>query len=140
MIGDLGADDFDRLIEAARRAVEAAQTEPPALPDVRHEAADPEGMVRATAVLTAEGPRLQSLRMNPRARRLDSGDLAELLLRTVNEALDGVSAAAGGQAVPNLAALSAELHELQQFSADRFGVFADTIGDVLRQLDKRIEG
>ncbi|MCK2218417.1 hypothetical protein MF672_032170 [Actinomadura sp. ATCC 31491] len=138
---DLGAADLDRLIETTARAAEQAAraAEPAEPPEVRHEAADRDGLVRAAAVLTPEGVRLRSLTLNPRVRRLESEQLAALLQRTVNEALDGVAAAAGDRAAPGLAALSAELRELQAYAADRFGVFAGTVGDVLRQLDRRIE-
>ncbi|MEW9552861.1 hypothetical protein [Nonomuraea sp. NPDC050783] len=138
MIGDLGAEDFDRLIAATTRAVEAAGRQEPEPPGVRYEAADRDGLARVSAVLTAEGPRLRSLALNPRARRLESEALAELVLRVVNDALAGVAAAATHQAAPDLAALSAELRELQELAADRFGAFTGTLGDVLRGLDQRI--
>ncbi|MGW4795395.1 hypothetical protein ACWEPC_23575, partial [Nonomuraea sp. NPDC004297] len=60
MIGDLGAEDFDRLIAAASRAVEQAAraaAESPERPEARHEATDRDGLVRATAVLTPAGVR-----------------------------------------------------------------------------------
>ncbi|MFD0476284.1 hypothetical protein ACFQ0B_54745 [Nonomuraea thailandensis] len=92
--------------------------------------------------------RLRSLDLNPRAGRLESAELAGLIVRTVNEAIEGavneaIEGAAGearaGSAGPDLAALSAQLGELQDFSADRFGLFADTITDLLRQLERRID-
>ncbi|MEV0391263.1 YbaB/EbfC family nucleoid-associated protein [Nonomuraea sp. NPDC050643] len=140
MSGDLGAGDFDRLIEGARQAVESARTVLFAPTGAEYEANERDGLVRATAVLSADGARLRSLDLNPRARRLESADLAALILRTVNEALDGVAGETRPGSAPDLAALSAELSELQEFSADRFGVFADTITDLLRQLERRIDG
>ncbi|MGW0809482.1 hypothetical protein [Nonomuraea sp. NPDC002799] len=140
MIGDLGAGDFDRLIEAARLAVESAGTPAPDPPEVRHKSADPDGLVSVTAVLTATGARLGSLELNARARRMDSRDLAELVLRTVNEALDGLVVSAHAESAPDLAELSAELRALQDFSAENFGIFADTINDVLRRFERQTEG
>ncbi|GGP07568.1 YbaB/EbfC family nucleoid-associated protein [Nonomuraea glycinis] len=140
MSGDLGAGDFDRLIEAARAAVESARSTPPAPAGAEYEAEGRDGLVRATAVLSADGVRLRSLDLNPRARRLESADLAALILRTVNEALDGVAGEARKGSAPDLATLSAELRDLQDFSADRFGAFAGTITDLLRQLERRIDG
>ncbi|GAA2207402.1 hypothetical protein GCM10009850_028600 [Nonomuraea monospora] len=161
MSGLLGAGDFDRLIEAARRAVDTARTAPPAPATAEHTAEERDGLVRATAVLSPDGVRLRSLDLNPRVRRLESPELAALIVRTVNEAIEGAagsaapdaaararagSAASGpdgdaraGAAAPDLAALSAELADLQHFSADRFGLFADTITDLLRQLERRID-
>ncbi|WP_214414806.1 hypothetical protein [Sphaerisporangium fuscum] len=138
--GDLGADDFDRLIEATRRALESVTASPPDLPEVRHQAGRRDGAVRAEAVLTASGPRLACLDLDPRVRRLDSAELAELILGSVNEALEGLAGAAGRQAVPDLDTLPAELRELQDLAAARFGVLADTITDVLRQLERRNGG
>ncbi|MGR6920027.1 hypothetical protein ACU635_37820 [[Actinomadura] parvosata] len=167
MSAHLGAGDFDRLIEAARHAVDAARAAPAAPATAEYEAGQRNGLVRATAVLSADGVRLRALDLDPRARRLESAELAALILRTVNEAIEGAAAQAGagsaalhpdgearaasaapypdgearaGSAAPDLAALSAELGELQAFSADRFGLFADTITDLLRQLERRIDG
>ncbi|MEU6721034.1 YbaB/EbfC family nucleoid-associated protein [Nonomuraea sp. NPDC046802] len=141
MSAHLGAGDFDRLIEAARHAVDVARTVPAAPATAEYEAGRRHGLVRATAVLSPDGVRLRSLDLDPRARRLESAELAALILRTVNEAIEGAAGQARtGSPAPDLAALSAELGDLQALSADRFGLFADTITDLLRQLERRIDG
>ncbi|WP_214321192.1 hypothetical protein [Nonomuraea sediminis] len=137
MIGDLGAEDFDRLIEAARQVVESARSSPAEPPETRNEAGDQ--LVRAAAVLTDGGVGIQSLDLDPRAMRLDSHDLAERIRGTVNQALRGLTGPASQQAVPDLDRLAAELHELQDLSVHQLGVFADTINDVLRQLERGSE-
>ncbi|WP_336209384.1 hypothetical protein [Nonomuraea sp. LPB2021202275-12-8] len=139
MTGDLGAADFDSLIEATRRAVESVRTGPVDLPDVRHEAGGPDELVRVTAVLTESGAALDSLHLDPRAMRLNSHDLAERIVRTANEALRGLAGAAERLAVPELDRLVADLHDLQDLSVRRLGAFTDTITDVLGQLERRSE-
>ncbi|MEU8363764.1 hypothetical protein AB0C27_47865 [Nonomuraea sp. NPDC048882] len=140
MSADLGAEDFDRLIEAARHAVDAARAVPPDPVTVAYEAKERDGLVRATAVVSEHGVHLRSLDLNPRARRLESAELSALILRTVNEAIEGATGEARAGSAADLDALSAELRELQDFSADRFGQFAGTITDLLRQLERRIDG
>ncbi|MEV8630307.1 YbaB/EbfC family nucleoid-associated protein [Streptosporangium sp. NPDC051023] len=131
---DLGAEGFGHLLDSARQALRAAG-EP--VPDVRGEGESAGGLVGATAGGVGT---LESLRIDPRALRAGSQELAEQIVEAVNAALLDLRTRAGVEpSVPaqGPAELAGELEKLQEEALDRFGAFTDTIGDVLARIEGR---
>ncbi|MEV4093264.1 YbaB/EbfC family nucleoid-associated protein [Streptosporangium saharense] len=129
---DLEGEGFGRLIDSARQALRTAG-EP--LPDVTGEGESAGGLVRATA---GGAGTLDSLRLDPRALRAGSQELAEQIVEAVNAALSDLRSRAGvAPPVPGVTGLEAELERLQEEALTRLDAFTGAIGDVLARIEGR---
>jgi DNA-binding protein YbaB len=92
--------------------------------------------------VTAEGSRLSAVVVDPRAMRLPAAEFGAELLAAVNAALAAASAssaesAAEAAALPDPAALSRQLEELQNQSLRQMARYTQSISEVMAALKQR---
>ncbi|WP_116067189.1 YbaB/EbfC family DNA-binding protein [Asanoa ferruginea] len=126
--------DFDQALSAARQALQDAIAG--AAP-----AAGPSSGVGADGLIqvTAEGQRLTSVTVDPRAMRLPAEEFGAELLSAVNAALASGDPAPVPEAaaLPDPAALSRQLEELQNQSLRQMARYTQSISEVMAALKQR---
>lgn len=132
----MASNEFDGGLDQMRRELRelaTAATGPDGQPLEGHgEAAN--GLVRVSAVHA----RLSAMTLDPRAMRLASRDLAEAFVTAANAALADLAAKHPEASAPtiDLAALEAQLAEVQQQGLAQLRQYTQSITDALARLDR----
>jgi DNA-binding protein YbaB len=142
MSADAGfdTDGVERMFGDLRRTLESMRADRPVAEDaeLRGEGESESGQVRVTVV----GPsRVESVRLDPRAMRMDSQTLGEEIVTALNAAFADLRAkavtATPDTAPVDTAALASQLRELQDQSVRRMAQFGQAMNQVLAQLQQR---
>ena len=129
--------DLDQMLTEARRTLGSMRRtgEPPAESEpVEGVGESPDGRVKAIAV---SGGRLKGIELNPRAMRLASEELAELITNAVNAALDdlrGKAADAGTAQAVDTTALAEQVEEVQNQGLRQMEVISQAIQETLGRI------
>jgi hypothetical protein len=125
--------DFDQALSAARQALQDAMAG--AASAVPSSGTGADGLIE----VIAEGQRLTSVTVDPRAMRLPAEEFGAELLSAVNAALASAdpASAAEAAALPDPAALSRQLEELQNQSVRQMERYTQSISEVMAALKQR---
>ncbi|HEV7713799.1 MAG TPA: hypothetical protein VGP16_36735 [Asanoa sp.] len=125
--------DFDQALSAARQALQDAMAG--AAPAGPSSGTGADGLIE----VTAEGQRLTSVVVDPRAMRLPAEAFGAELLSAVNAALASADppSAPEAAALPDPAALSRQLEELQNQSLRQMARYTQSISEVMAALKQR---
>ncbi|GAA1847070.1 hypothetical protein [Asanoa iriomotensis] len=128
----MASEDFDQALSAARQALGDVA---PAIAAAAGTGVAADGLIR----VTAEGGRLSDVAVDPRAMRLPPAEFAEQLREAVNIALAEADPTATPEAaaLPDPAALSRQLEELQNQSARQMARYTQSISEVMAALKQR---
>ncbi|MEV0649375.1 hypothetical protein AB0I28_29375 [Phytomonospora sp. NPDC050363] len=130
---------FDALFTGLRETLEAARAgQPPADPDavpIQGESGEDDTQIKAVVAPN----RLVELTLDPRARRLDSEELAAAILKAVNDAFADLGAKAKAAAEEadtevDTEALGEKLNRLQDASVRQMAMFEQSMAEVVAKL------
>ncbi|MEU1735210.1 YbaB/EbfC family DNA-binding protein [Streptosporangium sp. NPDC020145] len=130
-----GFEDFDRFLEEARRALDAADRPPSEdePPGGRGTAADG----RIVAEVSPDGL-LSSLRADPRVMRMGLQELCDQVVHAVNAALNDLRSNLDARhGAVDVTGLTETLGTVQEESMRRMNLFVEEIGELARRIEGR---
>ena len=127
--------DFDQALSAARQALQDAMAGAASTGPASGTGVGADGLIQ----VTAEGRRLTEVVVDPRAMRLSTQELGDELLSAVNAALAEADPASAPEAaaLPDPAALTRQLEELQNQSLRQMARYTQSISEVMAALKQR---
>ncbi|MEV4618515.1 hypothetical protein AB0J74_07405 [Asanoa sp. NPDC049573] len=127
--------DFDQALSAARQALQDAMAGAASAVPATGNGVGADGLIQ----VTAEGQRLTEVVVDPRAMRLPAEEFGAELLAAVNAALAETDPAVAPEAaaLPDPAALTRQLEELQNQSLLQMARYTQSITEVMAALKQR---